>query len=429
MKNLSIILVVSLVYITGCTSYSQGNKYIQIVDNTLIVNDSAFIINGMNWNYRPIGYNYEYSLWQQSDETIKSVLDTEMSMLESIGVNSVRIYTGIQPKWIEYIHKHYGIYTMINYSFGRYGLEIEGKIVSPIDFGDSSAQQVLLTEVSQMVDLYKGTPGLLLYLLGNENNYGLFWKGAETEDIPAEQTIPNGRILSLYKALNLGCTLIKSMDSTLPVAICNGDLQYIDIITRQCKNADILGINTYRGNSFGDLFAEAKAQWKKPVMLTEFGADAFDVIVQKEDQHAQAKYLIGNWKEIYQNAAGLDKSNNCLGGYTFHFSDGWWKTGQTKNLEKHDSTASWENGGYSEDYITGQNNMNEEWFGICAKELADSSGAYTLTPRKAYYALREIHKIDPHEQNQTEDKLTALFSKIELNNRLEKAQRSKIISK
>jgi hypothetical protein len=190
-----------------------------------------------------------------------------------------------------------------------------------------------------------------------------------------------------------------------------------------------LGINTYRGNSFGDLFAKAKAKWEKPVMLTEFGADAFDMIVQKEDQQAQAKYLISNWQEIYQNAAGLGKSNNCLGGYTFHFSDGWWKTGQTKNLDKHDSTASWENGGYSEDYITGQNNMNEEWFGICAKELADSTGAYTLSPREAYYTLKEIHKIDPCEQNQTADKLTALFSKIELNNRLEKAQGSEIISK
>lgn len=73
--------------------------------------------------------------------------------------------------------------------------------------------------------------------------------------------------------------------------------------------------------------------------------------------------------------------------------------------------------------------MNEEWFGICAKELADTSGAYALKPREAYYTLREIHKIDPYEQNQTEDKLTALFSKIELNNRLEKAQGSKIISK
>jgi hypothetical protein len=383
-----------------------------------MVNDSVFIINGMNWSYRPIGYNYEYSLWKQSDETIKTVLDTEMSLLKDIGVNSVRIYTGIQPKWIKYMYDHYGIYTMINYSFGRYGLEIDDKIVSPIHFGDSLAQQVLLTEVSEMVELYKGTPGLLLYLLGNENNYGLFWEGAETEDIPAEKTIPTERILNLYKALNMGCTLVKEKDPTLPVAICNGDLQYIDIITKECENADILGINTYRGISFHDLFEKAKVHWKKPVMLTEFGADAFNSITQEEDQTAQAKYIIGNWKEIYQNAAGIGKSNNCIGGYTFQFSDGWWKTGQTIHLDKHDSTASWENGGYYEDYIQGRNNMNEEWFGICGKELADSSGRYKLIPRLSYYTLKEIHKINPYDQNQTEDKLTAIFSKIELNNQL-----------
>jgi hypothetical protein len=420
MKYLHIILVVCLAYFTGCTTHSQKNTTIHIAQNKLIVNDSVFIINGMNWSYKPIGFNYEYSLWQQSDETIKSVLDTEMSMLQIIGVNSVRIYTGIQPKWIEYIYNQYGIYTMINYSFGRYGLEIEGKIVSPIDFGDSSAQDVLLTEVSSMVDVYKGTPGLLLYLLGNENNYGLFWEGAETEDIPAEQTIPTDRILHLYKAFNLGCTLIQSKDSSVPVAICNGDLQYIDIITKECKNADILGINTYRGISFGNLFSKAETHWKKPVMLTEFGADAFDIIAQKEDQTTQAKYLIGNWKEIYQNAAGIGKSNNCIGGFTFQFSDGWWKTGQTINLDKHDSTASWENGGYYEDFVKGHNNMNEEWFGICGKELVDSSGRYTLLPRSAYHTLQEIHTINPYDQNQTGDKLTASFYKIELKNRVEK---------
>jgi hypothetical protein len=428
MKNIYIGLILCLCCTSGCAQKDQENRNIHIEGNQLIVEGSAFIINGMNWNYRPIGYNYEYNLWSQSDVKIKSVLDKEMSMLQDIGVNSVRIYTGIQPKWIEYIYRKYGIYTMINYSFGRYGLQIEGKTVSPIHYDDKATQHVLLKEVHEMVELYNATPGLLLYLLGNENNYGLFWKGSETEDLPKEEDIPTERVIHLYKAFNLGCELIKSIDPTLPVAICNGDLQYIDIITEECKSADILGINTYRGVSFEDLFAKAKSSWNKPILLTEFGADAFNVVKQKEDQNTQAKYLLGNWKEIYQNADGLGKSNNCIGGYTFHFSDGWWKTGQTKNLDKHDSTASWENGGYSEDFIKGQNNMNEEWFGICAKELADSSGSYTLIPRKAYYTLREIHKISPYQANQTIEKLNTYFSNIDLRDDLQNAPNSKIIS-
>jgi beta-galactosidase/beta-glucuronidase len=44
-------------------------------------------------------------------------------------------------------------------------------------------QQLLIAEAKAMVEEYKNTPGLLLFLLGNENNYGL-WDGAET--IPLE---------------------------------------------------------------------------------------------------------------------------------------------------------------------------------------------------------------------------------------------------
>ena len=61
----------------------------------------------------------------------------------------------------------------------------------------------------------------------------------------------------------------------------------------------------------------------------------------------------------------------------------------------HDNNASWSNGGYLRDFEKGQNNMNEEWFGICAKGETDASGHYQLYPRSAYYALKKIHEINP----------------------------------
>ena len=64
-------------------------------------------------------------------------------------------------------------------------------------------------------------------------------------------------------------------------------------------------------------------------VLEEFGADAFNTQTNAEDQESQAKYLVGNWKEIYANAARKGKSGNSIGGFTFQFSDGWWKYGQT----------------------------------------------------------------------------------------------------
>ena len=51
-------------------------------------------------------------------------------------------------------------------------------------------------------------------------------------------------------------------------------------------------------------------------MFTEFGADAFNAVSNSEDQESQAYYMVGNWKEIYANAAGMGNANNSIGGFT-----------------------------------------------------------------------------------------------------------------
>lgn len=397
--------------------YSQTEKVL-IDKNTsemkLKIDGKDFIVNGMNWDYFPIGTNFNYSLWKQPDAIIQKALDEEMGLLKNMGVNSIRVYSGIPKKWIEYIHANYGIYTMLNHSFGRYGLTINGTWVANTEYSDPNTKKILIQEIKEMVEEYKNTKGLLLYLLGNENNYGLFWDGAETEDIPLEDRKSTIRAEAMYKLFNEASVAMKTIDNSHPVAICNGDLLFLNIIAKECKDVDILGINVYRGISFGDMFERVKKEYGKPVLLTEFGSDAFNVLSNEEDQNAQAKILKGNWKEIYENAAGLGKAGNSLGGYTFQFSDGWWKFGQTKNLDLHDSNASWSNGGYSFDYVAGENNMNEEWFGICAKGPTGADGTYQLYPRSAYYVLKEVHQLSPYTNGKTLLAIDTHFSTIQI---------------
>lgn len=362
----------------------------------LVVNGSDFFINGMNWDYFPRGTNFTYSLWKQPGDVIKAALDSEMPMLKNMGVNTIRQYTGVPAKWIKYIYETYGIYTMLNHSFGRYGLTVKGTWMPNTDYSNPAVRELLLKETKDMVSEYKNTPGLLLFLLGNENNYGLFWRGAETENVPMQDRKSTKDASALYKLFNDATVQMKAVDNSLPVAICNGDLLFLDLITKECKDIDVLGLNVYRGTSFTDIYDRVKKENGKPVMLTEFGADAFNELNSSEDQENQAKYLVLNWEEIYANAAGMGKAGNSLGGFTFQFSDGWWKTGQTTNLDIHDADASWSNGGYQYDYKEGQNNMNEEWFGICAKGPTSERGTYELYPRAAYYALKEVHMFNPY---------------------------------
>jgi hypothetical protein len=363
----------------------------------LLVDNQEFLINGVNWDYFPIGTNYNYSLWNQSDAFVKAALDREMSLLKNMGVNTIRVYTGMPARWITYVYNNYGIYTMLNHSFGRYGLTIDGAWEGTTDYAKPKVEEVLLKEVKEMAELYKNTPGLLLFLLGNENNYGLFWDGAETENIPLEDRKSTKRAEALYKMFNKGSLAIKEFDTNHPVALCNGDLLFLDIVAKECPDVDIYGTNMYRGVSFGDAFERVKNEYGKPFLFTEFGADAFNTLNNEEDQQAQAYYMTGNWKEIYANTAGMGKAGNAIGGFTFQFSDGWWKFGQTKNLSTHDNNASWSNGGYQMDYKEGENNMNEEWFGICAKGPTENNGTYQLYPRAAYYALQKVHQFNPYQ--------------------------------
>ena len=81
--------------------------------------------------------------------------------------------------------------------------------------------------------------------MGNENNYGLFWAGSETEDFPEEEAekklIGEQRGRPMYRLMNEAAKKIKTIDSRHPVAICNGDVLFLDIVAEECKDVDIYG--------------------------------------------------------------------------------------------------------------------------------------------------------------------------------------------
>ena len=122
MKKIVKTLILSFLAISAMAQVDKVNITNQQDGMRLVVNGNDFFINGMNWDYFPIGANYSYSLWKQPDDIIRAALDTEMPLLKNMGVNVVRQYTGVPARWIRYIYEKYGIYTMLNHSFGRYGL-------------------------------------------------------------------------------------------------------------------------------------------------------------------------------------------------------------------------------------------------------------------------------------------------------------------
>ena len=62
----------------------------------------------------------------------------------------------------------------------------------------------------------------------------------------------------MYKLFDEAANTIKGIDTSVPVAMCNGDLLFLDIIAEECDDVDIFGVNMYRGVSIGDAFGESK---------------------------------------------------------------------------------------------------------------------------------------------------------------------------
>ncbi|MBM4116704.1 glycosidase [bacterium] len=378
---------------------TAGAQAVRVVSDgggqRLQVDGRDFMVLGMNWDYVPIGENYNYSLWNQPDALIIDALAREMPLLQELGVNAIRQYVGIPPRWLAYIYEHYGIYTVLNHTMARYGYTLDGVWIPSVDYSDPRLRAAVKAEILALVEEYRGTPGLLMWLLGNENNYGLSWSSFEIEALPAGER-EAARARHLYSLFGEITTAIKQLDGNHPVAIANGDIQYIDIIAEKCRDLDVLGTNVYRGISVRDLFDVVREKLGIPVLLTEFGADAYNARTLSEDQATQARYLVGQWRELYEQSAGKGRTGNAIGGLVFQWSDGWWKYRQEERLDVHDTHASWPNGGYVEDYQEGENNMNEEWWGITAKGRPDHRGLYAVYPRAAYYVLRQAFALDPY---------------------------------
>ncbi len=73
----------------------------------LQVNGEDYYVKGVVWGYTPRNQNYTYNLWGESDDFIRKVLDYEFDLMKAAGVNTIRSFAMIPPKWVTYIFKEH----------------------------------------------------------------------------------------------------------------------------------------------------------------------------------------------------------------------------------------------------------------------------------------------------------------------------------
>ncbi len=390
--SLTICFLTLVTLLLGMALRPKPKVYIKKYRNShyqLFVENKPFIVKGVCYSPIPIGQNYDYDWW--TDPNRPWIVDGKL--MKEAGINCVRFYqTGEDPEAVKRVisdlYNLYGIRTILGHWLGFWEYPYPA-------YGDKDFREKIKKEVLDMVREFKDQEGLLLWILGNENNYSFSgqvnpWTSEEIEKESDLNKKINLRAKIYYSFVNELAGEIHRLDPNHPVALGNGELRWLDFAKEFCPNIDLVACIVYRGKTFGNLFGTLKKTFDKPLLISEFGADAYDAYKTREDEDMQSFFLESQWKEIYKNLAKDRGEGNCLGGIIFEWTDEWWKH---RDPYIHNIEAGWSNGSYYFDIkAPGNLNMNEEWFGIVAISEETEAGINKRIPRKSYYVLREFWK-------------------------------------
>jgi hypothetical protein len=221
-------------------------------------------------------------------------------------------------------------------------------------------------DFASAVESLRDHPAVLMWLIGNEWNYNRLYGTCALE--------------ACYARINEVARRIKALDPRHPVASSFAPTGEIpsESDLRRLDGLDVWGLNVYSQPGFFNRFTDwrllaQRAGIRKPILLTEYGADAFNNRAGGEDGAGQAAALRRQTQEIRGQLSARNPELPCLGGTPFEWNDEWWKAG---NPTAHDA------GGFANQGVAVDQFANEEWWGVVDVDRK---------PRPAYQVLKELY--------------------------------------
>lgn len=310
-------LFIFFIFFTSCSSksYDPDETITPKVETPSIVTISQkkLFVDGNRYYIKGICYGRNgYFNYQQ-----------DIPMMVEANINTVRVYAQIFDRAELDAYHSAGI-----------------KVIMQVDYNGN---------YEAYVRDYMTHPAVLMWEVGNENNYHPDWFG--------------GNLNNWYRTLEEVATKIKTIDTNHPVATAHGEVP-TEIALNSCPSVDIWGMNLYRWDNNIKAIEAFIALSEKPLYISEAGADSYDSRsnIEREDLQAQATQNI--------LSGILSKSDVCMGVTLFSFSDEWWKAG---NPSQQDSGGEAPNSGG----VPYDGAANEEYWGI-VKHDRSKKEAYNI---------------------------------------------------
>lgn len=295
----------------------------------------------------------------------------DFKLMQDMGVNTIRLYhhpAKINKELMRDLYNTYGIHVIVGDFLGKYAIGSGASWNPGTDYKNPEHKKNMMESVRKMVMEFKDEPYVLFWLLGNENVYGYACNANEEP-------------VAFFQFANEVAKMIKSIDPEHPVAICSGDILFLDKFGKNTPDIDIFGTNAYRGEyGFGAFWRQVKEESGKPAFITEFGCPSYaEGKTADQAEVLQAEYHQGSWEDIQNNMAFSNGQGNALGGVVFEWLDEWWKAYEPAI---HDTKGLW-SGPFPDGF------MHEEWLGMASQGDGKQS-PFLRQLRKSYDMYKKI---------------------------------------
>ncbi|MCU0521705.1 MAG: hypothetical protein MUF84_13565 [Anaerolineae bacterium] len=358
------------------TARQETPRPVEVVGRELRVKGVPFVVRGIGYAPTPIGDDPSYPPHgDYFTSGYAAGYERDLALLRTMGANTVRLWGWqVNADHTGFLDAAYNGGVRPIYVIASYWIE------PGLDLLDTTVRASIKAEFVQMVALHRSHPAILMWAIGNELN-GPWMYG------------DSSALFTLIEEMAQAAHAEEGADHH-PVTTPLADVGLIATIAARdagVPSLDVWSVQAYRGASFGSLFADYAAVSTKPLVITEYGIDAYDDGAGEEyELHGpahQALYAASLWGEI---AAHRDV---CAGGSLMAYSDEWWK-GRVGQTDAAHSDCPDANAGYHSDCGFAMSShpdgyANEEWWGM-VRRIDNGNGVDILQPRAVYGVLKSL---------------------------------------